>query len=68
MRTTVKDLRFYIQRINNHIERNIELDIAYGGYKLVWSDTHNDITHRLTCRECYYALIAMYEMVIGMEN
>lgn len=68
-RITKSNIEYYISLVNAHMDRNIELDIAYGGYKLVWSDTHNEITpYRMTCRECYYCINAMFNTIVGLER
>ena len=67
MRTTKKDLHLMINRINYILEKkgkknSYYLSIEYGGYRLVQlteTGGERDISYRMTCKELYYALCAI---------
>lgn len=58
MRVTKNDLNLLIKSLND-LGVPVALDIAYGGYRLIDSRTHNDIGGRDTCRVIYDRLQAM---------
>lgn len=73
MRTSKKDLYFMIDRINHILEEkgmknSYSLNIAYGGYRLVQlteTGGERDISYRMTCKELYYALLAIENVLIN---
>lgn len=63
-RLSVKNLEWYIGLYNGKAKYPISLDIAYGGYKLITHDMHELVPYRMSCRECYYVLLGMYNAKI----
>ena len=69
MRLSVKNIEWYVGLYNGISDLQISLDIAYGGYKLLTSDGYELVPYRMTCRECYYVVLGMYNAKIAeMRN
>ena len=73
MRTSKKDLYLMIDHINYILEKkgkknSYSLSIAYGGYRLVQlteTGGERDISYRMTCKELYYTLCAIENVLIN---
>lgn len=75
MRITKNDLRNKIEFINRRLEAlgykgNYYLDVAYGSYRLVKQAGSGEriISYRMTCRELYYTLDAIENVLWYSEK